>query len=299
MKNKSIRVLLTEKCNAACPNCFNAKIRTATEFDTKKFESLCDYLSDAGFTSLKIMGGEPTVNSSFLDLIEISKRYFYSIHIFTNAINDALCNIKIREQDSIIYNMNFSDTLTESKLVLEQPGKRCLKYQLNKETDIEKLLESINKFMRFAPKRIYPSFTFDCTYNIFKDKDILLSLLDKLEKRLRSLKIKYGFDHKLPVCFVDNKYDISYRTGLCRVETSGLIDASLNLRYCNQHHDSVCSLVDKDGKYLSWKIVKNNLLKYYYKQQLELLEGPCGVCEEFGTKCNGGCWGQMLKTVKK
>lgn len=295
LRKRSIRILLTEKCNASCPNCFNSKIRTAAEFDPDKFEGLCNYLSRSGFSSLKIMGGEPTVNSHFLDLIEISKRYFYGVHIFSNALSDAICDIKLREHDSIIYNMNFSNSLTERKFVLTQPGKRCLKYQLNKDTDIDKLLDSINYFMSFSPKRIYPSFTFDCTYDIFKDRDILLELLDNLEKRLRSLKIKYGFDHKLPVCFVDDKHEISYRTGLCRVETSGLIDVSLNLRYCNQHHESVCSLVDDNGNYIPWGIVKNRLLKYYYEQQLEIMKGPCGDCEKFETECNGGCWGHMLK----
>ena len=241
------------------------------------------------------MGGEPTSSDSFEKLIEISQRYFYGIHIFTNAINDEIMKIHLRPHDSIIYNMNFKKTLNKEKLLLKEPGKRCLKIQLNKNSNIDEIISDINYYRSFDSIRIYPSFTFDCTYNIFRDKEELTQLLFSLEKRLNALHIHYGFDHKLPVCFLDNKNNISYPAGLCRVETSGLIDSSLNLRYCNQHHEKVCSLLNDAGNFIDWQIVKNSLLKYYYEQQLSILEGSCKNCAMFGTACNGGCWGHLLK----
>ena len=52
---KSFRVLITEKCNANCPNCFNANYRIENEMSVEKFERLSKYLSEHGIKTLKII----------------------------------------------------------------------------------------------------------------------------------------------------------------------------------------------------------------------------------------------------
>lgn len=81
-KIETFRVYVTEKCNANCPSCFNAKSRTSKEMSLEEFEKLCEYLSSNGIKHLKIMGGEPTVHKDFEELVKISQKYFREITIF-------------------------------------------------------------------------------------------------------------------------------------------------------------------------------------------------------------------------
>ena len=289
--HKAIRVFVTEGCNASCKNCFNSSIRGCQEIAPNRFEELCKYLVSSGFTSLKMMGGEPTVHTQFQTIYQISKAYFKNVALFTNSLNDEVCHIEPREKDTIIYNMNFEKTLTKEKLLIEKKGRRTLKYQITDHTDEKELINSITNWKKID-NRVKPSFTFDCVSNIFEQKDILQSKIVFLEKELNSLQIEYGFDHRVPVCFLLGcKEKLSYPSGCCKVENSGLIDSSLNIRYCNQNHNSIISLINSNGEFKSWNIIENYLLKYYYQQQLEILKGKCIDCELYGDICNGGCWG--------
>ena len=64
----SIRIYLTESCNANCNHCFNKGIREDRHMDTAKAEMLFNYFASNGIKNLKIMGGEPTVHPDFLTL---------------------------------------------------------------------------------------------------------------------------------------------------------------------------------------------------------------------------------------
>lgn len=291
-KHRAIRVFLTEMCNANCSNCFNRVARGGKEIDMDMFTRLCEYLEIAGFTSLKVMGGEPTTHSLFPKMIDTAQKYFRNISIFTNALNDGILQIEPREKDTIVYNMNFEHFLTETKLILNKRGRRTLKFQVTENTDISDLKAKIIKWTAFDPERIKTSFTFDCTSDIFKHREFLIETIAQLEEFMFENNLPFGFDHKVPICFYKGSSShITYPAGLCRVETAGLIDANLNMRYCNQHNEIITSLLKSDGSFVPWYIVKNYLLAYSYKLQLALFETECKNCKFFGDYCNGGCWG--------
>lgn len=293
--NKSIRVFLTEGCNANCSNCFNKKARGDNELSLESFSQLCQYLDDSGFTSLKIMGGEPTTHSKFSSMIDIAQKNFSAISVFTNGLNSEVLSVNPRKRDVIVYNMNFEEFLTEEKLLLNKPGKRTLKFQVNETTNIAILESKIRKWTSLKPDIIKTSFTFDCTSNIFKYRELLTEKIAELELFMHINNLAYGFDHKVPKCFFkDASVKITYPSGLCRIETAGLIDSNLNVRYCNQHNEIVCSLLRSDGLFVPWGIIKNKLIAYYYKNQLTVLESECGDCKLYGEFCNGGCWGQFI-----
>ena len=177
-------------------------------------------------------------------------------------------------------------------MLSDKQGKRTMKFQITSATDVVKTVDSILLWRGIDP-RLKPSFTFDCTTNIFDEKEVLISKIVELEKKMDELEIPYGFDHRVPLCFLLGCKDkMSYPGGSCRVENAGLIDAGLNLRYCNQHHDIVVRMLNENNEYIDWEIVKNHLLKYYYQQQLRILDGGCINCNLFGEFCNGGCWGE-------
>ena len=298
MRKKAIRVFLTEGCNANCINCFNKDARDNTEMNPDEFASLCKYLKISGFNVLKVMGGEPTTHSQFQRMISIAQNYFPRISIFTNALNEKIISFNPREDDTVVYNMNFESSLTEEKLLLLKKGKRTLKYQISPETDINKIKNSI-LYWRTISEKIKPSFTYDCTTDIFVNREILLSKTRELEEWLKSSNIHYGFDHKLPICFykdMEEAVDVSYPSGRCNVETSGLIDSRMNLRYCNQHHDILIHLKENNS-FIPWSIIKNYLLLEFYKLQIEILESGCIKCVLYGSECNSGCWGKSTNRL--
>ena len=147
---KSVRFYITEKCNAKCKNCFNRKERNSLQMDVNKFEELCKLFSINGYVLLKVMGGEPTLHPKFEEMMLIAQRYFSQISLFTNGMSNALLRFSPREGDNVVYNFNFNHTLTEEKLLLNQPGKRSLEVQVTKNTKCERLINDIKRICIMA-----------------------------------------------------------------------------------------------------------------------------------------------------
>jgi MoaA/NifB/PqqE/SkfB family radical SAM enzyme len=57
---KSIRIYLTESCNANCSHCFNKNIRNEGHMSFDMARNLFAYLKENNVGTLKIMRGEPT-----------------------------------------------------------------------------------------------------------------------------------------------------------------------------------------------------------------------------------------------
>ena len=75
MSINTMRILVTENCNAKCSHCFNAAYRSNKEIDLTTYSRLCDFLASNKIQRVKIMGGEPTVHSSFEEIIAISQAH--------------------------------------------------------------------------------------------------------------------------------------------------------------------------------------------------------------------------------
>ncbi len=286
----NMRVYVTENCNAKCSSCFNANSRSNTEMSPDVFEELCRYLCKNGITSLKIMGGEPTVHKQFLQIIDIAKTFFPKISIFTNALNENIQKVVLREHDSIIYNFNFASAFTEDKFVLLQPGYRSLEVQVRADTDENHLLQKLLEVLELGKGRLATAFTLDCTSNILQSKSILLQKLRFLTEGFINHNLSYCFDHTLPLCFLYKaEFAVGKSSGLCHFKDCGLIDASLNLRFCNQYPDRLICL-KQNGQFIPWSIARNRLLLKFYQNQIVVLSKVCKDCIFYGSKCNGGCW---------
>ena len=236
------------------------------------------------------MGGEPTVHKEFLRIIDIAKSFFKKIAIFTNALNENIQKVLLREHDSIIYNFTFASVFTEDTFVLQQPGYRSLEVQVRANTDEKILLQKLLAILDLGKGRLATSFTLDCTSNILQSKVILLQKLRFLTESFRNHNLSYVFDHKVPLCFLYKAgVNVVQNDALCRFEDCGLIDASLNLRFCNQFPDKLISL-KQNGQFVPWSIVKNRLMLKYFQNQLATLSKVCKDCIFYGGKCNGGCW---------
>ena len=284
-----MRVYITERCNASCPNCFNASSRQNTEMSIDTFSLLCQYLSENGISILKVMGGEPSIHTEFKKIIEIAQSYFSNVVIFTNGLDKQIQSVKLRNSDSIVYNFTFNKSLSAEKLLLQQDGKRTFEIQVTNITNENELIDRIVYFSRLSENKIRISLTLDCTSNIFKTKEIVVKKLQVIEKRLFEENIHFSYDHKMPLCFL-------YKTGLhpnnsslCEVETSAVIDSNLNLRFCLQNPEKLVSLY-QNGHFVPWSILLNHLYKKFYELRTTALGKICLDCVFFNKKCNGGCW---------
>lgn len=287
----SFRVLLTEKCNARCKNCFNASIRNKCEMKTKQFEKLCMYLSENGEKSIKIMGGEPTVHTQFTKCYSIAQHYFESVVLFTNALNGEVTQISPRDNDYITYNFKFIDeNFNLDKLMLDKKGYRSIELQIGTDTDIELYIKRINILSHYIDHYDNISFnlTLDCTEHIFEHKELLQKKWWIIKNYLEKVKgIKVFLDHKIPKCFWDGKGD----DAVCVHTCGGLIDTSLNLIYCNQYQKKIITL-QVAGKWVSMNEVQESLQRINAeKNEIE----TCKSCKFYkDKKCNGGCFGHKM-----
>lgn len=298
---KSIRILLTEKCNANCKSCFNSSYRRNKDMNIDDFKELCDYLSKNNIEKIKIMGGEPTIHPNFIEIVEYAQAKISGIHIFTNALNESIFSIKLRDTDSIVYNASFlNEQFMIEKLLLNQLGSRAIETQISSDTDIEKLKNNLS-FIISKAKEMYGietvidkigiNLTLNCIENIFDKKEIIIEKWNDLYTFIKSnLGIDMKVDHSIPWCFFVNT-DMKVKQGIwkCSYHCSGLIDTDLNLRYCNQLPKVLIPL-RKDKRFIPIKIVEN----YLHMTNLEKINGNlnkiCKDCIFFGEKCNGGCF---------
>lgn len=287
---KSFRILLSENCNAHCPNCFNRSSRSQAEININDLRDICNCLVDMGVEKLKIMGGEPTTHSEFELCYNETQKYFKKTVLFTNVINDKILNISPRETDIIDYNFNFISIKTNvKKFLLNKLGYRAFEIQVTNKTDVNFIIKKLDALkLLFNGRTIYIFLTLDCTSNIFLQKQILLEKWNYLVSYLSSDTIfEWHIDHIIPKCFyegVDFLTNIPSQT--CRVACAGLIDANLNMRYCNQYNNIICQFSQFKKMSMNDKI---QCYTDFYHKKLSL-SADCSECKNYLVDCNGGCF---------
>lgn len=287
-RHKAMRVYVTERCNAKCPNCFNAKSRSDKEMPLEDFKDLCQYLKSNGFNFLKIMGGEPTIHADFVKIIEIAQNNFNGIVIFSNGITDSIKDIQLRENDSVVYNFTFDKFFSKEKMYFENGGKRTFEVQVKTTIDEKELVKRIKELVKDANVRI--SLTLDCMANIFTEKQVVLPKLKYIENELMAANLTFNYDHMIPLCYLyKTGLHVSRNSSMCTTRTAGLISSDLFFKFCNQHSASLVSL-KQDGKFIPWSIVENHMQKVFYELRAKALNDYCLNCVYFNKKCNGGCW---------
>ena len=298
---KSVRILLSENCNADCKNCFNNSYRTEKSMTFNDFCNLADYLAENGVTKIKIMGGEPTVHLLFKDVFEYAQTRFKRVIVFTNALNNKILKISPREKDSIVYNANFINSKMDiNKLLLEKEGTRIFEIQVSSDLDVNKFIKEINTVLKKIETRYTYNYlkdvlginlTLNCMEDIFSNKKKIIENWNKLYKYLYEIK-KYDVkvDHSIPWCFFVNT-DMEVHQGIwkCSSQCSGLIDSEFNLRYCNQYPLKLINIKDKDN-FIPMKKIDNYLYMGHIEKIDNNLRKICKDCPFFNTKCNGGCF---------
>ena len=287
---RSIRFYVTEQCNAKCNNCFNRNIRTKNIMSIDMFLTLCEYFSKIGVKSVKIMGGEPTTHPNFTKLMTIAQEHFERVGLFTNGINDKIMEYTPRQTDTITYNFKFSKKIHLEKLLPDYPGARLLEVQIQATTDVDRLKNEIYRVASMYPNVIV-TLTLDCTANIFSEKELIMPIYNNVLNFLSENHIHTKKDHKVPVCFsYGTKFPITEKGAICDINCAGLIDAEGNLKYCNQHSETLTNMFNEDGSVLQPEIMMNYLSMKFKNIQYTSLSKICKDCVFYDKYCNGGCF---------
>lgn len=294
MNLKDFRVLITEKCNANCLSCFNKNIRQGNEMPFADFIKICKYLKEEGnITSLKIMGGEPTVHPNFTDIVKNAQSFFDSVHIFTNAINDAIETIELRKNDSVIYNVAcLPISPISSRFLLNQIGGRMFETQISSDCNVEIIKKKLYNLRQIIPDdRMAIALTLNCIEDIFRNRQLIIRKWNDIVRFIRNdLEIINCIDHNIPYCFfIGSNMDIQISKSLCNLKCAGLITPSLKLQYCNQSQEVISNIII-DNSFIPFEIIENRLSEYYHAKMSHNLKKICRNCILFEKKCNGGCF---------
>lgn len=289
---RSFRVLLTEACNASCPNCFNSLTRDPSQhMDPALFSRLCRYLAANGITALKIMGGEPTFHPDFVACALEARRHFSSRIVFTNGYDlDAINNAALKEGDTVVVNFRFCDAemlkaaagLPEALIVFE--------VQISSDCDPEAIRAAIHDADAvFGARRHAFKFTLDCTEDIFARRK---TILEKWKIVSNGLGVRDNFrvDHAIPYCFIRNEgLTLPEGGSFCKAGCSGLIDSGMMLRHCNQYDPPLITVL-QNGEFIPFTILLNHLAMARARKLATVLEKLCACCSHYGKLCNGGCF---------
>lgn len=287
---KEFRILLTEKCNANCANCFNANYRTPNDMNLNKLSSLCEMLKNNGIKVLKIMGGEPTVHSEFKKAIEIIQKNFEKTYLFTNGISTNLLNYTPRKNDVIVYNLNLIGLNDNpDKFLLDKEGFRSFEIQISSNANVDLIIEKLKYLSKIFKnkKKLIMNLTLDCMENIFKNRNIIIENWKRVSKFIKEeLNTNFNVDHIIPQCFMQNLDIFDFKPRKCSYTCGGLIDTEFNLRFCNQYPVVIKNIFS----YKNLEQIEEDLQKAH-NTKLELSKmHKCEKCPNFQKTCNGGCF---------
>jgi len=302
-----IRIYLTEKCNANCEHCFNKDMRKkGHSVKAEELKKMMEYFSGHS-SSVKVLGGEPTIHPKFLKFYESFKKKFNSIALYTNALNQEILKSDPRDSDGIVYNFRFiTESFDFNKLMPEKDCYRGFETAISKDSDLKLLKKQIilvvNKLKEFGIKNYSFQLTLNLVEDIFKNKKILNKKLKYLMDFLNKNSINFSFDHRLPICFFDN-LDLfflvmqnqvdngSQKPGrvMCVPEDSLVIYPDFTMYYCNQFPYKIGNLF-KEKDIISYESLLSRIKHaYILKNMVSYLLG-CRNCEFWFKICNGGCW---------
>ena len=292
----NFRILVTENCNASCPTCFNADYRTGKNMTLGEFKTVTDVLRSGGVFVLKVMGGEPFVNPEFLDIFSHARKHFEYITVFTNGLNDDILKLDLDKKVSFTYNFNFIDESFDlKKFRLDTPGYRNLEVHIASDTNASSTISRLKNLKERMGENFYRlevNLTLNCMENVFEKRDIIISKWKAVYDYCKFLGTTPTIDHGLPLCFqgeelrgMVNSIRSESKIG-CNDRCAGLIDANLNLRYCNQNPKMLAE-INRNSNIFEI----NHLLRTEMQAKLDLTkERFCGSCVNFDKTCTGGCF---------
>lgn len=320
MINLVHRIVLTEECNLSCPHCFNSEVRQHKVMDADiLLRFMKENSSELGTSTIKIMGGEPTLHPKVLDIIKEACNHYWRVELFTNGTK-----MKGIVSDPIITKFHFQRILTHTINGFTFNVNEFLSYKeyidfvvlhfvipLN---NPENMLKKIEKCMELSPKvgfLISP----DTQVNLFDDntlnkyRQVWIEVITNVNPQFKKKGISFNYDHKLPICFytqemidILHSFDVdtlpNNTTMCCGDQQIGLIDTNFDIYFCNQTRIKLGSLLNDNGdpkplKEVVEMIQGGSKIKV---EQIKNLSDKCRQCPVLAS-CKVGCYFNTLESI--
>lgn len=213
-------IVITEKCNLACPYCFANEFvnKNAVEISMENFVTALEFLLSSphsrGFVG--IIGGEPTLHSKYDQILTIlnDRDDVQEVTLYTNGIrldrhfdliSDKFGFLINLNSPTIIGKKNFLRIMENIKLVVSNYPARVITLGINlyqPNQDYTYFLEVIEKFkLPSARISITVPFIKVAGYDAIKRLDSFKELAYKLYVDLMYREIRVVFDcNKIPMC---------------------------------------------------------------------------------------------------
>jgi sulfatase maturation enzyme AslB (radical SAM superfamily) len=166
-------LLLTNFCNQQCPYCFaqeNMINSSQKEITFENFKFIIQRYRQEGLNEIRFLGGEPTLHTEFIKLVELSTESFNKIWIFTNCLIPKKVDeyIKKTKNHKLVFVVNL-DTLSFS----DDNRKR------------QEIIDRIRVYSDFA--EIYTGFTISDL-----EKNYLQIYDDFSRETVSSMRVRFG-----------------------------------------------------------------------------------------------------------
>jgi radical SAM protein with 4Fe4S-binding SPASM domain len=312
------RVILTERCNASCPHCFNRDMRGSAEMNA---DLLLEFMQTNARVfkenaRLKLMGGEPTLHPRIREILIQGTKCYRLVNLFTNGtkIGQLLADPSIRSlhrEGKIVFTVNghtfrfkgfkeYVDLVhevwlhnvieldnlarVERRIRASLPYAEKIRYILSPGTDID----------------IFDSETLERYRMVWVDS--LIRILPLLDVHHASV----YYDHTFPLCFYTQEMldrlvgvggesarvsPMHDRRCCANVPMVGLIDCKFDLYFCNQTRIRLGSMLDENGALLPLSRIEEMVrdapgIKI---RAIEKLSPRCKRCPSLDL-CKMGCW---------
>lgn len=315
-----MNIMVNDYCNLNCKYCFAGVNKNHNDISDENMFKYISFLKRSNHRSLRILGGEPTINPSFARYVQTanSDDFFQEVMIFTNgyALTPQLIDEIFSHKLAFLINLNKKEDIGEHKYnkTIEN-----ITYLVNKyrENNMEpKVLFGINiyekdfdyKYIVEETKRLeLKTIRYSITVPKKAGKQIEISYysdyIPQLKKFLRECydnKITTALDcNNIPKCLFTKEelielqlcgHDLCYKNG-CNMP----LDVNLNLEVtrCFPFFDKFrVNLNDyKDMKELTSYFYNN--IDYFKYEQPTFKE--CNDCSMFKNKmCQAGCMAYKL-----
>ncbi|HEU0051296.1 MAG TPA: radical SAM protein [Patescibacteria group bacterium] len=216
---------ITNRCNYSCSYCIFSSTFTkpADELSTEEAKRVIRELKEAGFTHLKITGGEPFTRMDMLDLLRFADEQKFIIDISTNAsiitdaIADTLASLHISNvhvsldghtqklQEDVRGPMTFERTIRGIKKLVERGVYTrigCLIYK-NNENQLEEMIKFCSELgvqeIIFSYLEPVGKMRGDSSMVSTRSIDKLKKELDELAKKYsKKISVHYSFTEEAP-----------------------------------------------------------------------------------------------------
>lgn len=316
------RIVLTENCNLACPHCFNAEARDCGIMDADLLiRFMRENSSNLNLSTIKIMGGEPTLHPRIKDITKEACKHYYRVELFTNGTNmkDIVMDPSITRShfhSLLLYTINgFTFDFNKFNTYKDYINFVVLHFVVPLNNP-EKMVKKAEKCMELGAQS-YFLISPDTQVNIFDDsilnsyRPVWVKVVTNLVSQLRERNIPFNFDHKLPICFYTQEmidlfhlHDIDTihqdTTTCCGDQRIGLIDHNFDLYYCNQTRIKLGSLLDDSGNPISESELRKMIQRgpMTKVEQIKGLRDKCMRCPALAS-CKLGCYYNTLIEEQK